>query len=191
MREVFDFVMPYTGERACPWNPATGLDVMTHHILRYAWASRYCWQKAVVDVACGTGYGSYLLSWVARHVTGLDIDRATIEYAASMFTTPNCHFVLQDVTKGIPDGHDVYVAFECLEHLEDPATVIDALQDKTLVWSIPVNNNSRYHVRPYSTDEISDMMAGSEFFFQSSAGEIIHWNVAWFDPVYVLGVKRP
>jgi len=182
-------IMPYTGERACPWNPATGRTVMTHHIMRYAWATPFCWQKSVVDLGCGTGYGAFLLSWVARHVQGIDIDKRTIEYAHQWFAGEQAHFTVQDMTRGVPDG-DIYVAFECLEHVQDIRVVLEAIGSRPLVWSIPVSNNSKYHVRPYSVRDIQTIMRGSDFYSQGKDGQIIAADVAWFDPVYIVGIRR-
>lgn len=179
--------MNYTGERAVPWNPAVGVGVMTHHIMRYAWATPLCWQKHVVDLGCGTGYGSFMLSWVARHITALDIDQKSILYAGNHFSVQNMHYVVQDISRGIPAA-DVYVAFEVIEHLADPYRLVDSIKN-TLIWSIPVNNAGQFHKALYSVDDIKHLMAGSNFYYQGDDGQIAPTDNAWFEPMYVLGVR--
>jgi SAM-dependent methyltransferase len=178
----------YTGERAIPWERATGPLVMIPHIMRYAWATQHAWNKTVVDLCCGSGYGTFLLSWVAQHVTGIDIDALAIEYADLRFESNNLAFSVGDVTD--PEQRftaDLYVAFECLEHLDDPAALVDSL-DSPIAWSIPVNVSSRFHKHVYSVDGIRQLMAGSDFWYQSREGEIAHHH-ADFEPAYVLGLQ--
>jgi hypothetical protein len=52
----------------------------------------------------------------------------------------------------------VFVAFVCLGHIPDPTVVLD--QCKPLVWSLPINDGSQFHVRPYGVQEIETMMGG-------------------------------
>lgn len=60
-------------ERLIPGEGVPGGE-MEQHVARYAWAFRFCEGKHVVDVGCGGGYGSFLLSWVAREVDAVDRD---------------------------------------------------------------------------------------------------------------------
>lgn len=180
--------MQYTGERAVPWNKATGLHVMHPHIMRYAWATRWVWGEDVHDLGCGTGYGSYLLSMVADSVTGFDINREALEWADLRFYAPNLEYVHHDLLNGPPPGVvSYYVAFEVLEHLDDPRALIDQLH-APLVWSIPVNCPNQFHRRVYTVDQIIEMMGGS-IWFQNQAGDITRPEHAYSEPTYVLGVR--
>jgi SAM-dependent methyltransferase len=185
--ELLD-IHPYTGERAVPWNRNTGTQVMVPHAMRYAWALQWCYQKQVADLGCGVGYGSFMLSWMAKHVIGVDIDIYSIQYAGRNFSRPQVSFEQGDVTTAIPPA-DVYVCFECLEHLQDPHDVLRLVGTNTLIWSIPVNDGSRYHVRPYSTNGIHSIMQGSQFWYQHADGLIVPKHDAPFKPTYILGVK--
>ena len=180
--------MNYTGERAIPWEKKTGPGVMIPHIMRYAWASMYAWDKSIVDLCCGSGYGSYLLSWVANHVTGIDISMPAIEYAQNKFSAGNLAYHMGDVTD--PSQHvpaDLYIAFECLEHLDDPSALIERI-NKPLIWSMPIELPSKFHKRKYSIDEICQLMNGSDFWYQSTEG-IIESKPVDFVPAYVLGIR--
>ena len=88
------------------------------HIHRYAIAERFAAAKSVLDIACGEGYGSNLMSTAARHVVGVDIDPNVIKHAAEKYTRPNLTFSLGSVDK-IPlcdASIDLVVSFETLEH---------------------------------------------------------------------------
>ena len=180
--------MNYTGERAIPWNQKTSRSVMVPHIMRYAWACQFAWGKTVVDLACGTGYGSYLLSWVAKHVTGVDIDAPSIEYARGKFKADNLAYQEGDITRAeLRFSTDLFVAFECLEHLDDPGALVNGLS-YPLVWSIPVNVPSAYHKHVYSVDDIHELMTGSEFWYQAEEGHIGCEPVDFY-PAYILGLR--
>jgi ubiquinone/menaquinone biosynthesis C-methylase UbiE len=95
-------------------------ETMTEHLHRYAVARQYVKGKAVLDIACGEGYGSRLLSQNALAVTGVDIDAATIDHAAKKYTARNLSFVKGDIVN-IPfeaASFDVVVSFETLEHTD-------------------------------------------------------------------------
>ena len=181
--------MRYTGERAVPWNNNTGIHVMHPHIMRYAWATQFAWGEDVVDLGCGTGYGSFMLSWVADMVLGVDVNREAIQYADMRFAAGNLDFAVHNLLKGPPpEKVSLYVAFEVLEHLAAPRDLVNAL-DAPLVWSIPVKAPNKWHARTYTIDEAVKLMGGS-IYYQSRVGEIAHHTKAYFDPAYVLGMRE-
>lgn len=102
---------------------------MGQHVARYAWAMEACEGRSVVELGCGNGYGSYLLSWVAAQVTGLDIDHETVAAAQRTYQGPA--YQTADITQinDLPDA-DIAVCFEVLEHLADPRPVIAAALKK-------------------------------------------------------------
>jgi len=50
----------------------------TAHVARYTFAAQFTSDKLVCDVACGTGYGCFLLSRSATFVVGIDISEEAI-----------------------------------------------------------------------------------------------------------------
>ena len=56
--------MKYTGERVIPEEEFCGpkTNIYKEHVARYQFASKYTKSKKVLDVACGSGYGSEILS---------------------------------------------------------------------------------------------------------------------------------
>lgn len=187
--------MKFTGERVVPWDMQGWTWVLQHHLWRYLWAMNWVVGKSVADLGCGTGYGTFMLSWVARQVTGIDVDQATINFAASHFCAPNIQFCVGDLndTEGdfalrIPDAQ-VYIAFEILEHLVCPEmTVIDKVRLKgTLLWSVPVNDFGQFHKHVYSAEQAEQLVPGSDIWHQYSDGQIAPPS-SGKQPKYVLGV---
>jgi SAM-dependent methyltransferase len=178
-------MLRYTGERAIPWNEAVGW-VMDQHVQRYAWTLQFCHGKRVVDLGCGTGYGSFMLSWVATYVIGLDISTLSINFAQDRFCADNLYFFTGDITAQIPSA-DMYVCFEVLEHLESPDQLIGNI-DGTLLWSIPVDQPGGFHMRGYTAQE-AESAFGGDIWYQGKAGYILPKAMAQFKPHNVPGVR--
>jgi 2-polyprenyl-3-methyl-5-hydroxy-6-metoxy-1,4-benzoquinol methylase len=119
-----DLVGYFASERLVPGS-APGWDVALH-TARYTWAMGACVDKHVVDIGCGVGYGSSLLSWVAESVTSLDLSEAAVETARARY--PEGDFRVGDATDAaqVPSG-DIAVCFEVLEHVHAPEAVLDTL----------------------------------------------------------------
>ena len=94
------------------------------HWARYRWALQFA-RGEILDIACGTGHGSALLSEGGK-VTGVDRDREALAIAQSRvrggrFVTAECPPI------PLPDkAFDTVVSFETLEHVaEDEAFVAE------------------------------------------------------------------
>lgn len=70
-REAASAPRPFSGERL-----TTGMvgQVEIEHYHRYLLAREFCRGRDVLDVAAGEGYGTALLSQVARSAVGVEID---------------------------------------------------------------------------------------------------------------------
>lgn len=66
-------------ERMVPGNNAS--PYMVQHVARYLWAMSIVRGESVVDLGCGDGYGTHLLSWVSPEVYGVDLDLQAIQEA--------------------------------------------------------------------------------------------------------------
>ena len=122
------------GERVIPdavnaddWVAAKLLE---QHLARYEMASRSVVDRDVLDVACGSGYGSLAMALAgARHVTAADIDEAVVRYARRRYSHPNIAFRCCDVDT-IKDAYDIVTCFETLEHVGDPKGFLEALRKR-------------------------------------------------------------
>lgn len=74
--------MIFTGER---YVPDVGGAIRAEHLHRYWLAVDLVRGRDVLDVACGEGYGSFLLSQAARSVTGADVSAEVIEHARNTY----------------------------------------------------------------------------------------------------------
>jgi cyclopropane fatty-acyl-phospholipid synthase-like methyltransferase len=94
---------------------------ISRHVERYALLRQYA-AGHVVDIACGCGYGSYLLATNpdVAHVTGVDADAAAIAHASAEFAGPKVSF-RRDSLENFTSGRkiDQVISVETLEHLRD------------------------------------------------------------------------
>lgn len=88
------------------------------HLHRYALTFDYIKEKTVLDIACGEGYGSNLMSKEAAYIFGVDIDSTVIAEAQTKYKKSNIEFKVGSTDK-IPlenSSVDVVVSFETIEH---------------------------------------------------------------------------
>lgn len=90
------------------------------HIPRYRMVMGAAANANVLDFGCGTGYGSSLLSRVAREVTGLDISNEAISWATKTHRSSNLSFIeSNDLGGGLPsNSFDIVTCFEMIEHVD-------------------------------------------------------------------------
>ena len=109
----------FTGERVIP--NQVDLDLWNEHVSRYAFAARLSPQRQVLDIGCGTGYGSIELRRTALRVTAVDLSAEALERAVLSDARREVEWVQADAVSlpFKPANFELIVAFEVIEHLED------------------------------------------------------------------------
>jgi glycosyltransferase involved in cell wall biosynthesis/ubiquinone/menaquinone biosynthesis C-methylase UbiE len=113
-------MIEWTGERFLPWVYADGARLHYEHLHRYAFAADLGKNKSILDLACGEGYGAFLMSQQARHVVAVDIDEQTINHAKSRYSRENLDFIKGSIVDVPIKGQklfDIITCFEGLEHI--------------------------------------------------------------------------
>jgi len=137
----------WTGERYLPFTDSwiTGAQIHYEHLHRYYFAAQLVDNKSVLDLGCGEGYGSFILSKHAQRVVGVDSADEAIEHARRTYARSNLEFLKASILS-VPieeeQSFDVVVCFEVLEHVaehEDLLTEIKRLlkPDGLLIMSTP------------------------------------------------------
>ena len=146
-------------ERCDPSVPIFDAERGAFHTARYLFACDLVAGQRVLDIACGTGYGSQLLSeqGKAAEVIGVDISYEAVGYAARRHSSRNTRFLAGSATEiPLPEKSvDVVVSFETIEHIPEDSQVISEFArvlrpGGTLVISTP--NNWPLEIAPFHTN---------------------------------------
>lgn len=146
----------------------------SQHVARYEILRTFCEGKIVLDVACGEGYGSALLSkWGAKEVIGVDVSDDAVDTANKLFASDNVSFIKHDahsVDQLLKSRKfDIIACFETIEHLRDPGTFLRAIKSilakkGIIVISCPneknefsTENDNPFHLAAYSFKEFQSL----------------------------------
>jgi 2-polyprenyl-3-methyl-5-hydroxy-6-metoxy-1,4-benzoquinol methylase len=141
---------------------------------RYKFAGKYTAGKNVLDIACGSGYGSAYLAEKASSVFGVDVDRETIEYCKHKYLQKNLHFLQiekDQMMEEFKNRFDVVVSFETIEHISDYNKFLYILNtylknNGILILSTPNNfrhinpPENRFHVYEFDILELFEILKG-------------------------------
>lgn len=113
-----DHALPLTGERTIPGLAEENYWFRRHEVVYQRLAGR-CVDREVLEAGCGEGYGADLIADVARKVTALDYDEATVAHVRARY--PRVHIQHGNLAE-LPladQSVDVVVNFQVIEHLWD------------------------------------------------------------------------
>lgn len=124
--------LEFTGERLIP-EVNKGSAFFYEHLARYLFAAQFVSRKKVLDIGCGTGYGSHILAKYgdASNILSIDIDTKTLDYARSKYSHPNIEYKLDDaclLNTAASNSIDVVVAFELIEHLSQQRKLLESIK---------------------------------------------------------------
>ena len=167
MKDVSEFEQLVEGNKVSYWS-------FSDEMSRYAFAVKYVKNKVVLDVACGTGYGTrYLFTKGAKQIVGADISQEALKIIESQPRQNGLHFLCCDATK-LPfsnSSSDVVVSLETIEHLKDPKIFLTECkrvlkQGGLLILSTPNKEVvspffrkplNRFHLQEFSPEELQKM----------------------------------
>jgi 2-polyprenyl-3-methyl-5-hydroxy-6-metoxy-1,4-benzoquinol methylase len=157
-----------TGERTLPDVPAENY-WFRRHLVVYEWIGARAIGARVIDMACGEGYGSEVLSRSAARVIGVDANSEAHEHARLRYRRENLSFRRGLVeTYGEPDSYDAAVFLQTIEHVQDPVAVLEHLRSLlvpggvayvstpnllTLAPAGAAKSDNPWHVREYRAHE--------------------------------------
>jgi ubiquinone biosynthesis O-methyltransferase len=94
------------------------------HLTRYIFASKYVKGARVLDIACGSGFGSsYLIRKGAESVTGVDLSEEAINIAKNNFQKRGLTFQV-GTAEDLPfadNSFDIITSMGTIDHMNDPA----------------------------------------------------------------------
>lgn len=140
--------------------------LVLEHVQRYELAARLCDGLRVLDLCCGSGYGSRILAEAGATVAGVDRDGPTIDSARARIGKPHgVEFELCDAVGFLERraaDFDAIVCFEGLEHLEDLPGALGLLEafarnGGRVIASVPnsktFKEENEFHITDFGFEE--------------------------------------
>ncbi|MDN3548731.1 class I SAM-dependent methyltransferase [Mucilaginibacter aquaedulcis] len=143
------------------------------HLHRYSLSLPYACDKVVLDIACGEGYGTNLLSEVAKFAFGVDICEVAIKAARNKYKRHNLSFLTGSTEKVPlePSSIDVVISFETIEHHDRHDEMLLEIKrilkpDGILIMSSPdrkyytdeTGYNNPFHVKELYADQFRKLI---------------------------------
>jgi SAM-dependent methyltransferase len=157
-----------TGERTLPDVPEENY-WFQRHLVVYDWIRRRVGGLRVVDMACGEGYGSDVLSRSAASVVGVDANPDAHEHAKARYTRPGLRFE-RDMIQTFAEPCDAIVFLQTIEHVEDPGELLEHFKRISDVAYISTPNvltlapkgaarsGNPWHVHEYRAEELRELL---------------------------------
>lgn len=186
-----------SGERDDMLKPqVTGRSAAYEHLQRYRYAAKKS-QGRILDLGCGTGYGSKILLEKESEVYGIDNSQEAIDYAEKNYPGPK--YICCSVEK-LPfedNFFDAICAFEIIEHVQNsekaleevcrvlkkngelfistpnPRNLKNALKHVLLGKPYPKKKdmNNIYHIKEFYYDEFLNFLKKRGFKILSQYGQ--------------------
>ena len=158
------------------------------HCSRYAVAKNVVSGKKVLDVACGEGYGSYLLKKAgALDVLGIDLCQDVINSCRKKYESEGIRFMAGSA-EALPDlleneKFDVIVCIETIEHVANVNLLLEGMKhvlnsEGIIIITCPNDHwyyadsktDNMYHQRRYTFEEFQKIST-------SVLGSDVNWNI--------------
>jgi 2-polyprenyl-3-methyl-5-hydroxy-6-metoxy-1,4-benzoquinol methylase len=158
-----------TGERTLPDVPEENY-WFQRHLVVYEWIRRRVGGLRVVDMACGEGYGSDVLSRSAASVVGVDANPEAHEHAKARYTRPGLRFE-RDMIQTFAEPCDAIVFLQTIEHVPEPGELLEHFKRIGEVAYISTPNvltlapkgaersGNPWHVHEYRAEEFRALLA--------------------------------
>jgi SAM-dependent methyltransferase len=125
----------------------TASETMKLHFERYTFAKNYLVPGALLDMACGVGYGTAMLASGNPQISkavGVDVSQAAVDYARRRYEEDAVSFECADALRYSPGFRfDNLVSLETVEHVEHPVELFVRFSELLapggrLIASVPV-----------------------------------------------------
>lgn len=125
--------------------------------------------ESVLDVGCGTGYGTNILHREGRIAKGIDTSNDVIRFAKAFYPeVPYEQSDIMDFPLSEDEPYDWIAAIEMLEHQVEPATVVEKMLKvaTNLVCCVPYREfkeiRGAAHIQEFDEEKLRALFPGKE-----------------------------
>jgi len=161
--------------------------VQQDHLARYNFLFPFIRGKKVLDIACGTGYGTSMYQDNGAEAYGIDLSEEAIQHAKEHY--PRVNFQVGNMAQiSFPDCFfDVVTSFESLEHVEKETGIAFLKEVKRVLKPgglfflstpnkkvlSPFRCDNPYHLHEYTERELLDSIKDVGFSIVQKRGQRI------------------
>jgi len=175
----------------------TGRRGQYEHLQRYRFAEKNIGSnKKVLDIGCGTGYGTKILSNRGNQVYGIDNSQKAIGYAKKEYSGPQYACCSAEKLSFEDNYFDAVTAFEVIEHVQNPEKALNEIYRvlkkegnlfistpnpkhlgkmiKHLLFKTPYPEKvglDIYHIKEFYYDEFLDLLKKKKFKIKFKYGQ--------------------
>lgn len=164
-------LMEFSGERVVLG--ATPARIVADHLARYKYAATKLLslpELRVIDVGCGTGYGTQLIGRASSRAVGIDCSREAIAFASLHHSGPEFCLASADCLPFREAAFNAATCFELVEHVADARAVVAEISrvlqpGGVLVISTPNRivtshggSMNPFHVREFVLSEFIELL---------------------------------
>lgn len=191
-----------TGERILPEKFKSKAKYLLYlrHLFGYKFAKENISKDSfILEVGCGEGYGTKLLSENVTKIIGLDVNKNIITHASNKYSSENCIFKVYDGLK-IPyedDTFDAVVSLQVIEHIQDDINYVSEVyrvlkKNGMFILTTPnrtyrlrpgQNPLNRFHIREYYPHTLENVL-------KSKFSDIRIWGVRGNEEVQRIEMER-
>jgi len=154
---------------------------------RYGSVRRFCFGN-VLDLACGCGYGTYMIAGNpdVSSVTGVDTDNDAIEWAKEHFNHKKITYKKGDASI-LKNKFDTLVCLETIEHIKDTSVIPDVVKKcniDNIIISFPDKKTTHYnphHEHDFVVQDLVDLFPE----------HVIYHRIRFVDSVSLLLIRLP
>lgn len=115
----------------------SGNETLHLHLQRYHFAGSHLLPGIIADVACGAGYGSYLLATEygknIEQIVAIDNSQEAIDYCQKFYSHSKILYELKDVFEFLAAGtFNTIISLETIEHLTEPDRFVKFFSSKLI-----------------------------------------------------------
>jgi len=138
--------LEYDRQRFLPW--MEGDQIHYEHLHRYDFCKQFVKNKKIIDLACGEGYGTYMLAKNAKSAIGIDIDEKTVVHAGKRYAESNLEYIrglITDIPLKDQKTFDVAICLNAIEYISEHDKLMENIirilkDDGILIVSTPNKN---------------------------------------------------
>ena len=158
------------------WDSKEQYLLYLRHLAAYNFAMPFVDGKSILEIGCGSGYGTNFLAGIASTVTAVDTSEVAIKYCKEKYNKDNLIFKRINGTK-IPfndTSFDVCISFQVIEHINPNlvpnwlSEVKRVLKDNGIFIATTPNKKLRllpfqkpwnpHHLKEYDYEELKEIL---------------------------------